>query len=117
MKAIEAVKKLSRLGYRFELLGDRLRYRYEGPGEPDLDMVKPLLKTVRDHKPDVLAYLNEVPRTDYILTCADCDFHKYQGPNPRQGWGRCTFKGKWCYGLRRACDESKRQNTDTGLDG
>jgi hypothetical protein len=44
---------------------------------------------------------------EHILTCADCDFHKYQGPNPAHGWGRCTYKDKGCYGLRRACDEWK----------
>ena len=52
-----------------------------------------------------------------ILTCADCDFHKYSGPNPRQGWGHCTFNNKWCYGLRPACSEIQRQDTDVLLDG
>jgi hypothetical protein len=41
MKAIEAIRKLSSLGYRFELAGDRLRYQYHGPGALDLDTVKP----------------------------------------------------------------------------
>jgi hypothetical protein len=107
MKAIEAVKKLSSLGYRFELAGDRLRYRYEGQGEPNPDTVKPLLETVKAHKPDVLAYLSQPAPPEHILTCADCGFHKYQGPNPVHGWGLCSFNGKWCYGLRRACDECK----------
>jgi len=52
MKAIEAVRKLSSLGYRFELAGDRLRYRYEGPGEPYPAQVRPLLDTVKAHKPE-----------------------------------------------------------------
>jgi hypothetical protein len=107
MKAIEAVRKLSNLGYRFELAGDRLRYRYEGPGKPDADTVRPLLAEVREHKPDVLAYLSRPAMPEHILTCADCGFHEYQGPNPTHGWGLCTFNGKWCYGLRRACDECK----------
>jgi hypothetical protein len=107
MKAIEAVKKLSSLGYRFELAGDRLRYQYEGPGKPDPAQVKPLLETVKAHKPDVLAYLSKPDPPERILSCADCDFHKYQGPNLRQGWGTCTFSGKGCYGLRLACDECK----------
>jgi hypothetical protein len=117
LKAIEAVKKLSSLGYRFELAGDRLRYRYEGQGEPDRGMVLPLLATVKAHKPDVLAYLSKPAPPEHILTCADCGFHKYQGPNPRQGWGRCTFKGKGCYGLKPACSEVHRQDTDGPLDG
>jgi hypothetical protein len=40
-----------------------------------------------------------------ILSCADCDFHRYSGPNPAHGWGRCTFTGKGCYGLRAACKD------------
>jgi hypothetical protein len=107
MKAIEAVRKLSSLGYRFELAGDRLRYQYHGHGTPDPDMVRPLLAAVREHKPDVLAYLSKPAQPERILTCADCGFHQYSGPNPAHGWGRCTFKEKGCYGLRRACSEYK----------
>lgn len=40
-----------------------------------------------------------------ILSCADCGFHRYSGPNPAHGWGHCIFKGKWCYGLRVACED------------
>lgn len=40
-----------------------------------------------------------------ILSCADCRFHRYLGPNPAHGWGRCTFNGKGCYGLRAACKD------------
>jgi hypothetical protein len=105
MKAIEALRKLSRLGYRFELAGDRLRYHYHGPGKPDPDMVKPLLEAVKEHKPDVMAYLSKPAPTERILTCADCNFHEYQGPNPAHGWGCCTFKEKGCYGLRPACED------------
>ncbi len=105
MKAIEAVKKLSSLGYRFELAGDRLRYQYHGPGTPDPDTVRPLLETVKAHKPDVLAYLSKSAMPEHVLTCADCGFHQYSGPNPRQGFGRCAYKGKGCYGLRPACTE------------
>jgi hypothetical protein len=117
MKAIEAVKKLSSLGYRFEPAGDRLRYRYEGQGEPDPDTVKPLLGMVKANKPEVLAYLSKPAPTEHILTCADCDFHKYQGPNPSQGWGRCTLKKRGCYGLRPACSEIPHRDTDVPLDG
>ena len=111
MKAIEAVKKLSSLGYRFELAGDRLRYRYEGQGDPDRGMVLPLLEVVKAHKPDVLTYLRKPALPEHILTCADCCFHEYQGPNPAHGWGRCTFNGKGCYGLRRACDDIGEKTT------
>jgi hypothetical protein len=117
MKAIEAVKKLSSLGYRFELAGDRLRYRYEGQGDPDRVMVLPLLGVVKAHKPEVLAFLSKPALPERILTCADCGFHEYQGPNPSHGWGRCTLKKRGCYGLRPACSEIQRQDTDVPLDG
>jgi hypothetical protein len=107
MTPIEAVRKLTDLGYRFELAGDRLRYRYEGPGTPDPDTVRPLLKTVKAHKPAVLVYLSKPAPPEHVLTCADCGFHEYTGPNPVHGWGRCTYKDKGCYGLRRACNECK----------
>ena len=58
----------------------------------------------------LLQSLAETPQAsppEHILTCADCDFHEYQGPNPAHGWGLCTFNTKWCYGLRSACPECK----------
>ena len=107
MKGLEAVIELSRLGYRFKLAGDRLRYQYEGPGKPDPDMVRPLLETVKAHKPDVVVYLSKLAMPERILTCFDCPRHEHDTINPSQGWGRCTFKDKWCYGLRPACPECK----------
>jgi len=47
-----------------------------------------------------------------ILSCADCGFHKYTGPNPAHGWGRCTLKKRGCYGLRPACSEIQRDAWD-----
>jgi hypothetical protein len=69
MKAIEAVKKLSSLGYRFDLAGDRLRYRYEGQGDPDRGMVLPLLEVVRQNKEDVRYFLKS-----YCPRCGGCCF-------------------------------------------
>jgi hypothetical protein len=105
MKAIEAVKKLSSLGYRFELAGDRLRYRYKGQGEPDPGTVKPLLATVKAHKPVVLAYLSKPAAPERTLTCFDCPhFEIYPGPNPSQAWGKCLKKNKGRYGCATACE-------------
>ncbi|MGA7562294.1 MAG: hypothetical protein WBW55_03720 [Desulfobaccales bacterium] len=105
MNGVVAVQKLRAMGYDFELAGDRLRYQYHGPGEPDPAQVRPLLEVVKAHKPDVLAYLSKPAMPERVLTCADCGFHQYSGPNPRQGFGQCTYKGKGCYGLRPACPE------------
>ena len=108
---IEAVRTLAKIGYRFTVNGENIKAKYEGPGKPDPAQVKPLFETVKAHKPDVLTFLSKPAPQERILTCADCGFHKYQGPNPAHGWGLCTFNGKWCYGLRRACNEG-RQNID-----
>ena len=102
---IKAAKKLSSLGYRFELAGDRLRYQYEGPGEPDLAQVRSLLGTVKANKPEVLAYLTKPARPERILTCFECPMHEHDTINPSQGWGRCLHRGKGCYGLLPACAE------------
>lgn len=102
---IEAVHKLAHLGYRFTVNGEIIKAKYHGPGKPDPDTVRPLLQTVKAHKPDVLAYLSKSAPPERILTCADCVFHKYIGPNPRQGWGHCTLKARGCYGIRAACEE------------
>ncbi|MBM4302172.1 MAG: hypothetical protein FJ121_11740 [Deltaproteobacteria bacterium] len=110
-EAIEAVRKLVQLGYRLTVNGEIIKAKYHGPGKPDPEKVRPLLETVKAHKPDVLVYLNKPAMSEHILTCADCSFHEYQGPNPAHGWGRCTFNGKGCYGLRRACSDIGEKTT------
>jgi hypothetical protein len=103
----DAVRKLASLGYRFELAGDRLRYRYEGPGKPDRGMVLPLLKVVKAHKSDVLAYLSKPALPESILTCADCPhFEANHGPNPRQGWGRCLIRNRGRYACATGCEKA-----------
>jgi hypothetical protein len=107
MRPDEAVKELTRIGFRFRLDGEALKVRYKGTDTPDPAKVLPLLQLVKEHKPDVLAYLSKSAPPERILTCADCDFHKYKGPNPRQGWRRCALKARGCYGIRAACEEAK----------
>ena len=114
---IEAVSKLSRLGFAFEVNGDRVRYRYQGPDTPDPAQVRPLMEVVKAYKADVLAYLSKPAPRERTLTYADCGFHEYQGPNPAQGWGRCTLKNRGCYGLRPACPDIPLRATDVPPDG
>jgi hypothetical protein len=104
---IEAMRKLANFGYRFMVNGETIKAKYYGDGKPDPDTVRPLLEVMKAHKPDVLAYLSKPANPERILTCADCGFRRYSGPNPAHGWGLCTFNGKCCYGLRLACDECK----------
>jgi len=105
---IEAVRTLANMGYRFTVNGETIKAKYHGQGKPDPAQVRPLLETVKAHKPDVLAYLSRPAHPERILTCADCGFHEYQGPNPAHGWGRCSLKARGCYGLRTACSEITR---------
>ena len=102
---IEAVSKLSRLGFAFEVNGDRIRYRYQGPDTPDPAQVRPLLKVVKAYKADVLAHLSKPAPPERVLTCADCPhFEANQGPNPREGWGRCLRRKKGRFGCATACE-------------
>ncbi len=106
---IEATRKLAQIGYRFTVNGETIKAKYHGPGKPDPKAVRPLFAVVKEHKPDVLAYLSKPAMPERVLTCADCGFHKYTSPNPRQGWGYCALKARGCYGLRAACEEAVNQ--------
>jgi hypothetical protein len=106
MRATEAVLKLSALGYRFEVAGEKVRWCFEGPGKPDPSQVRPLLDLVKEHKPEVLAYLSRPIPTERVLTCYDCGhFHPaVSSPNPTQAWGSCQKSGKGRYGCAMACE-------------
>jgi len=69
MRPGEAVINLSRMGFRFEVADGKVRYRYEGPGEPDPGQAIPLLEVVKAHKDEVLFFLRcHCPR------CGGCCF-------------------------------------------
>jgi hypothetical protein len=61
--------------------------------------------------PAVPAATSPAPQ-EHILTCFDCPMHEHDPINQPEGWGRCTFKDKWCYGLRPACFETPRDTYD-----
>jgi hypothetical protein len=54
---IEAVRTLAKIGYRFTVNGDTIEAKYHGQGKPDPDMVRPLLETVKAHKPEAIYFL------------------------------------------------------------
>jgi hypothetical protein len=84
MRPEEAVINLSRIGFKFEVAGDRVRYRYEGPDDPDPHQVKPLLEVAKAHKEEVLWFLAchcprcggvcFVPDYDGKRLCLGCDW-------------------------------------------
>jgi hypothetical protein len=103
---VQAVLKLSSLGFVFEVRGDRLRYRYQGSGEPDRDKVQPLLGLVKAHKPKVLTYLSRPIFPERVLTCYECGHFRaaINSPNPTQAWGFCQKRRKGRYGCAMACE-------------
>jgi hypothetical protein len=105
-EAIEAVRKLAHMGYRFTVNGETIKGKYEGQGDPDPAQVKPLLEKVKTHKPDVLAYLSKPAPPERILTCYECGHFRpaVNSPNPTQAWGHCEKRGKGRYGVATACE-------------
>jgi len=65
----QVVMKLSRMGYRFELQGEKVRYEWQGNEDPDPSAVSPLLDLVRQHKDDVRYFLKS-----YCPRCGGCCF-------------------------------------------
>lgn len=111
---VAAMQGLARLGYQFVLNGDALKAVYEYLGDPEWSQVAPCFSVLNTHKAQALDYLTrkKISRLpDRPLTCADCLFHNYQGPNPRQGWGQCSLKDQGCYGLKAACEDFKRPHS------
>jgi hypothetical protein len=61
--------KLISMGYKFELVGEKVRYQWQGQGTPNPAHVKPLLEAVKAHKPEVVGFLR-----CYCLKCGGCCF-------------------------------------------
>ena len=103
---IEAARRLAHLGYRFTVNGDTIKARYEAPGDPDPIQVRPLLALVKEHKPEVLSYLNRPSLLERILTCFECSHFRpaVKSPNPTQAWGHCKKRDKGRYGAAMACE-------------
>lgn len=82
---IEAVRKLAHMGYRFTVNGETIKAKYHGPGEPDPATVRPLLDTVKAHKPEALYFLKSYcPRCGGVCfipvgeqsLCMACDWNE-----------------------------------------
>ncbi|MGD0826591.1 MAG: hypothetical protein ABSA09_00690 [Desulfobaccales bacterium] len=69
MKTGGAVMKLVSMGYHFELVGGKVRYDWQGPGDPDAGQVPPLLDLVRQHKTEVVEFLR-----CFCPRCGGCCF-------------------------------------------
>jgi hypothetical protein len=69
MKPGEAVMELTRHGFRFRLVGEAVKVRFEGEQPPDPAAVSTLLDIVRRHREDVRYFLKS-----YCPKCGGCCF-------------------------------------------
>jgi ribosomal protein S27AE len=82
---ILAVHSLALKEYRFTVVGETINAEFEGSGKPDQIQVQSLLKTIKEHKDDVVDFLRVycpkcggvcfVSIRDRIL-CAACDWQE-----------------------------------------
>jgi hypothetical protein len=93
VKVPEAVTELTRLGYRFELAGERLRYQYAGQGSPDPSQVIPLLEVIKTHKHEVQRLLSgkQPSLPERVLSCVECPWYQ---ANP---WTYYPELPAWCH--------------------
>jgi hypothetical protein len=73
-------------------------------------------RQTHERVPQVQPSTSPAPQ-EHVLTCFECPLHEHDMVNPTHGWGRCTLKKRGCYGLRPACSEIQRRDTDVPLDG
>lgn len=107
MRPGEVVIRLTALGYRFEVVGDKVRWRYEGTGKPDPAQVQPLLGAVKAHKAVVIGFLAQKAQAlERTLTCHECTLFRpaVNSPNPTQAWGYCRKRGRGRYAVAMACE-------------
>jgi len=84
MRPGEAVMELTRHGFRFRLVGEAVKVRFEGEQTTDLEAVQPLLDLVRQHKDAVRYFLRSfcprcggccfAPDYEGRLLCMGCDW-------------------------------------------
>jgi uroporphyrinogen-III decarboxylase len=101
---IEAVRKLTQIGYQFTVNGEIIKAKYTGQGNLDPVQVRPLLASVKAHKAEVIDYLVRKPQEH--VTCFECGhFHPaVRSPNVRQAWGHCHKRNKGRYGVAKTCE-------------
>jgi hypothetical protein len=105
---IEAVRKLTHIGYRFTVHWETIKAKYMGQGDLDPAKVRPLLALVKEHKAEVIDYFALKPQaqSQEHVTCFDCTHFRpaVKSPNPTQAWGHCQKRNKGRYGVAKTCE-------------
>lgn len=74
MKPGAAIMKLSGMGYHFSLKGDKIRYDWQGLGDPDPSQVVPLLEAIRADRQAAILFLRV-----HCPKCGGCLFWDHLG--------------------------------------
>ena len=69
MKPGAAIMKLTDIGYHFTLNGDKIRYDWQGTGEPDPAQVAPLFEAIKANREAAILFLRV-----YCSKCGGCLF-------------------------------------------
>ena len=105
---IEAVRKLTHIGYRFTVHGETIKVKYKGQGDLDPVQVRPLLALVKEHKAEVIDYFAGKPQAQPKEhgTCFECTHFRpaVKSLNPTQAWGHCHKRNKGRYGVAKTCE-------------
>jgi hypothetical protein len=115
---IEAVRKLALLGYRFTVNGETIKAKYKGQGNLDPIQIRPLLALVKEHKEEVIDYLDRSPHplAQRHVTCFECARFRraVKSPNASQAWGYCEKRRRGRFGVATACEALLVLHPDLG---
>lgn len=70
MKLQEVIAQLLDLGYRLEVKGEKVRYRYVNTSRPPSSQANSLLSCIKLHKAEALAFLKKNDKR--LVGCRDC---------------------------------------------
>ncbi|AEB08421.1 30S ribosomal protein S27ae [Desulfobacca acetoxidans] len=70
MKPGAAIMKLTAMGFRFKMNGDKIRYDWCGKGKPDMEAVAPLFEAIKAERDAAILFLRV-----YCPRCGGCVFY------------------------------------------
>lgn len=91
---VQALTRLTALGYRFKVEGENILAEYQGPGTPNPHLVRPLLEVVKTHKRELVEFLRcFCPKCGGVVfatfdnreVCLACHYQAIKSANPGLG--------------------------------